>query len=120
MIQASHVHTATFGLAGASLASIVMQHSCHAHQRLSGQWVHNWSAVTLLQAQDLHLFPGGYAGSQVLLFWVQCVHKGALVCRRNAEDDLLTPPRCLIAVKVPAQTKVDGEMEPCTVIRGFR
>lgn len=59
-------------------------------------------------------------GSQVLLFWVQCVHKGALVCRRNAEDDAASPPRCLIAVKVPAQKTVAGELPPCTVTRGLR
>lgn len=59
-------------------------------------------------------------GSQVLLFWVQCVHKGALVCRRNEADNTAKPPRCMIAVKVPAQAATPGELPPCTVTRGFR
>jgi len=59
-------------------------------------------------------------GSQVLLFWVQCVHKGALVCRRNEADNTAKPPRCMIAVKVPAQAAAPGQLPPCTVTRGFR
>lgn len=58
---------------------------------------------------------------QAMLFWVQCVNKGALVCRNNAEDDLSIPPRCLIAVRVPAQGAAQsGQLPPCTVNRGMR
>ena len=59
-------------------------------------------------------------GGQVLLFWVQCVHKGALVCRRNEIDASAAQPRCLIAVKVPAQSSKAGQLPPCTVTRGLR
>jgi hypothetical protein len=57
---------------------------------------------------------------QVMLFWAQCVHKGALACRTNEVDDTIKPPRCLIAVRVPKQSPAEGELPPCTVARGLR
>jgi hypothetical protein len=60
----------------------------------------------------------------VLLLQVQCVHKGALACRRNAADsasqDSAMPPRCVIAVKIPRQANETGQPPPCSLTRGFR
>jgi hypothetical protein len=80
------------------------------------------SATTgLLLLLLLLLFLLCSAPVQAMLFWVQCVNKGALVCRNNAQDDLAVPPRCLIVVRVPAQGAAEkGQLPPCTVHRGMR
>jgi hypothetical protein len=57
----------------------------------------------------------------VVLIAVQCVHKGALACRRNSVDARSGISRCVVAVKVPPQPKADNKtLAPCQVTRGFR
>lgn len=71
---------------------------------------------------------GGTApdGSTTLLVIVQCVHKGALACRRNSGDGTAasdTLGRCVIAVRVPPQEQAadgNGALPPCSVTPGFR
>lgn len=66
---------------------------------------------------------GGNDGA-ILLVAVQCVHKGALACRRNSLDAKSGISSCLVAVKVPAQqmpSKGDNKtLAPCSVTPGFR
>uniref|UniRef100_A0A383VJG0 Uncharacterized protein n=1 Tax=Tetradesmus obliquus TaxID=3088 RepID=A0A383VJG0_TETOB len=57
----------------------------------------------------------------VVLVAVQCVHKGALACRRNHVDAKSGISRCVVAVKVPPQPKADNKtLAPCEVTNGFR
>eukprot|EP00879_Flechtneria_rotunda_P000823 GHRR01000947.1.p1 GENE.GHRR01000947.1~~GHRR01000947.1.p1 ORF type:complete len:394 (+),score=69.23 GHRR01000947.1:168-1349(+) len=62
--------------------------------------------------------------STILLVSVQCVHKGALACRRNTVDaggvvDSLG--RCVVAVKVPPQSSSKNDkLPPCSISPGFR
>lgn len=54
-----------------------------------------------------------------LLVVVQCVHKGALACRRNKADaNALADAagRCVIAIKVPPQAK----QPTCSIYPGYR
>jgi hypothetical protein len=57
----------------------------------------------------------------IVLVAVQCVHKGALACRRNHVDAKSGISRCVVAVKVPPQPKADNKtLAPCQVTNGFR
>jgi hypothetical protein len=64
---------------------------------------------------------GADSADNVVLVAVQCVHKGALACRRNSVDARSGISRCVVAVKVPPQPKGDNKtLAPCQVTRGYR